>query len=581
MTYFAEKHAKAQQAIDDWVAGSYAGAKRATPAQLAEHGLGEEYTGWVIPIENDARLTFAIDPSFPFSRPKTAIAGLGELALSPHVERHARLCTWGDASAFDPDAPAEVARGYIEASLQLLADNQAGGDVSDYSVDFEAYWRRQTTSNFRLLTMVSPEPPSRSLVGWFGQTQIILGETKSDCTRWLRNVFGEKIQESYGPSALIWLDPLPTPAEYPDTPSALRQLVKSRAASDLPLLDGVLTSTTGRRAVLLAGPATASRNAFGALVIQDPPLRHKFGGAALDHGFRKGKIPAAILASRLTSDRVEPEDVEASWTRLEPGIFEQLRSKKVAVIGCGAVGSSVARILAQTGVGRLVLIDPDILRWENISRHELGAEYVLKNKAIALASRLTQSLPHMIECVGHGLDWVSLAREQEGLFDDCNVVVAATGDWLSESALDDFTRSRAMVQPIVYGWLERRAMAAHALALNKDTVCFKCGFDNFGEPVLPATSWLSEEDNEQCAAVSSPFGAAELSFGNGLISGLVIDLLLERAVLPAHRIWLARTQELERQGGYWSQAWKDGVSDPGGGMMVGVDWPQRGGCICA
>lgn len=431
--------------------------------------------------------------------------------------------------------------------------------------------------------MVAAAAPSRPLVGWYGQSQIVLGETKEDCARWLRHTFGKDVAPSYGPSALIWLDPLPPPDQYPDTTLALRQLVQKQAASALPLLDKVLTSTSGRRAILLAGPATAKRNAVGGLIVEDPRGGQRFGAKApIEHGFRKGKVPAAILASRLTIERVEPEDVEASWTRLEPGVFQQLRSKKVAVIGCGAVGATVARILAQTGVGRLVLIDPDLIRWENIGRHELGAEYLRKNKAVGLASRLVANVPHLMECSPHARDWIDLARDQEAIFDDCDVIVAAMGDWLSESALDDFTRSRGICASVVYGWLERRAMAAHALALNKETGCFRCGFDNFGEPLLPATSWLKEEDNEQCAAITSPFGAADLSFANGLIGGLVIELLLDRAAPPAHRVWLARTAELDRQDGYWSKAWKDEAGDPGSGaMMLGANWPQRPGCVCA
>lgn len=583
MTYFANKHAHSLQAIDAWIDAEHPGAIRAAPDQLALHGLGKEFTGWLIPVRAGVQLLFAVDQSFPFSRPKTAVTGLGEIALSPHVEQHDRLCTWGDAATFDPDAPDQIARGYIVASLRLLEENEVGGDVADYIIDFEAYWRRHATSEFKLLSMVAAKAPSRLLAGWYGENQIVLGETTDDCARWLRHRHNDNLKPSIGRAALIWVEPLPYPADYPDTPLALRSLLSARVGPAVPLFDKVLASTEGRRAILLAGPATSSRSAVGGIIIQDPPPRQSFGPAtSTNRGFRRGKTPPTILAARLTMERVNPDDVEASWTRLEPGVFEKLRTRKVAVIGCGAVGATVARMLAQTGVGRLVLIDPDVLKWENIGRHELGGDYVGKYKATAMASRLSASIPHLIECTTHTCDWIDLARERESVFDDCDLILSAMGDWLGETALDDFTRSRGLAASVVYGWLERRAMAAHALALNKDTACFKCGFDSVGEPLLPATSWLKEDDNERCAAPTSPFGATELSFANGLISGLVIDLLLERAVAPAHRVWLGRTAELERQGGYWSQTWKDGVGDPGAGsMMLGADWPQRTGCICA
>jgi len=580
VTYFADKHAQSVEAIDAWIGENYAGSVRATPEQVSAHGLGSEFEGWVITSANGSQIIFAVDQSFPFSRPKTAAIGLADKAGGPHVEKQSRLCTWGDTATFDPGAPVDIARSYIVASFRLVAENETGGDTSDYSNDFEAYWRRDATSDFQLRTMVSPSPPSRLLVGWHGQNQLVVAETRAECARWLGNSYG-KINPSYRPSALIWMDPLPTPSEYPDTTIALRALVKSRDEAAVSIVDKVLTSAEGRRAILLVGPATSNRNATGGLLVHEPLASQRFGSSVSHKGFRKGKVPASVRASRSSLDRVEPENVLASWTRLEAGVFSRLRERKVAILGCGAVGASVSRILAQTGVGRLLLIDSDILRWENIGRHELGAEDVSKFKSAAMATRLSTRLPHLIECSHRSTDWIKSVEKEETLLDDCDLVVAAMGDWLSESALSDFVRARRLKASIVYGWLERRGMAAHALALSNEAPCFRCGFDAFGQPLLPATSWLREEDNEQCAATTSPFGAAELSVGTGLISSLAIELLLGRASAPAHRVWLARTAELERQGGYWSDKWAEDVGDPAdGAKCIGVDWPKRKDCDC-
>jgi molybdopterin/thiamine biosynthesis adenylyltransferase len=360
-------------------------------------------------------------------------------------------------------------------------------------------------------------------------------------------------------------------------------LIEAASPEALPILDKVLTSSEGRRAVLLAGPATPKRSAAGGLVIDAAPRAKTFNKARPAHaGFRKGMVPPDIIATRSRLRRTDIQQVDVSWTRLEPGVFDALRDRKVAVLGCGALGGGIARLLAQTGVGRLLLVDPDVLRWENIGRHELGAADVEKNKAEGLALHLRTRLPHLIECDGHDVGWIQLAQKDEAFLDGCDAVVSAMGEWLSESALDDFTRSRGMDVPVIYGWLERRALTAHALALTKNTSCFRCGFDPQGEPLLAATSWFREQDNEQCAAVTSPYGATELACCQSLVSGLVIDLLLGRASPPAHRVWLGRTAELERQGGYWSQRWLADIGDPGGGAsMFGLGWPQREGCTCA
>ena len=54
----------------------------------------------------------------------------------------------------------------------------------------------------------------------------------------------------------------------------------------------------------------------------------------------------------------------------------------MVIVGCGSVGAPVAIALAQAGVGRFILLDPDILKPSNISRHPLGAQYLGRMKVV-------------------------------------------------------------------------------------------------------------------------------------------------------------------------------------------------------
>ncbi|MDD5601650.1 MAG: ThiF family adenylyltransferase, partial [Candidatus Izemoplasmatales bacterium] len=60
------------------------------------------------------------------------------------------------------------------------------------------------------------------------------------------------------------------------------------------------------------------------------------------------------------------------YQRLEAVIGKQkralLQKKKVLVLGLGGVGSYAVEALARSGVGRLILIDPDIIDITNINR---------------------------------------------------------------------------------------------------------------------------------------------------------------------------------------------------------------------
>ena len=73
---------------------------------------------------------------------------------------------------------------------------------------------------------------------------------------------------------------------------------------------------------------------------------------------------------------------------------QELLSKSSAVIaGCGGLGSVLANNLARAGVGRLRLIDRDILEESNLQRQLLFDEEDVKNrtpKVIAAAKRLKE-----------------------------------------------------------------------------------------------------------------------------------------------------------------------------------------------
>jgi ubiquitin-protein ligase len=51
--------------------------------------------------------------------------------------------------------------------------------------------------------------------------------------------------------------------------------------------------------------------------------------------------------------------------------YEGLAAKKVALVGCGSMGSKIATALARCGVGHFLIVDDDIFLPENLARHDL------------------------------------------------------------------------------------------------------------------------------------------------------------------------------------------------------------------
>lgn len=71
----------------------------------------------------------------------------------------------------------------------------------------------------------------------------------------------------------------------------------------------------------------------------------------------------------------------------------ELRSKKIALIGAGALGSAIAELLARGGISEMLIIDHDNLESGNLVRHTLTGAELARNKATATAERLQRVAP--------------------------------------------------------------------------------------------------------------------------------------------------------------------------------------------
>lgn len=65
-----------------------------------------------------------------------------------------------------------------------------------------------------------------------------------------------------------------------------------------------------------------------------------------------------------------------------------LKERKVAIVGCGSLGSKVAVMLARAGVGSFFLVDDDLLQPDNFVRHDLDWRDVGTHKADSVAKRI-------------------------------------------------------------------------------------------------------------------------------------------------------------------------------------------------
>jgi len=77
--------------------------------------------------------------------------------------------------------------------------------------------------------------------------------------------------------------------------------------------------------------------------------------------------------------------------------FERLQNSHVTIVGLGAVGGYAMEAMARSGIGRLTLVDFDIVQLSNINRQLLATELTIgKSKASVAAERAASINPDVI-----------------------------------------------------------------------------------------------------------------------------------------------------------------------------------------
>ena len=126
----------------------------------------------------------------------------------------------------------------------------------------------------------------------------------------------------------------------------------------------------------------------------------------------------------------------------------QLQSKKIAIVGSGGLGSSLAFALGASGIGEIHMIDFDEVSLHNIHRQvafKVGDEG--KNKASINAALIEERCPYA-NAIAHECDFASW-REKNIAVD---LIIDATDNLPSRAEINQYARS--IKTPWVYGSVE-------------------------------------------------------------------------------------------------------------------------------
>lgn len=229
-----------------------------------------------------------------------------------------------------------------------------------------------------------------------------------------------------------------------------------------------------------------------------------------------------IIARSLQSSSVRG----AALTRRGGGTYAELQTKSVAIIGVGAIGSFTADALARAGVGRLTLIDNDILKPGNTIRHLAGPRYVGLSKVEAVRQIIVAAGTMVDGSIETGRHELRKGAEVMSLLGEVDLIINATADFsvtallkavarasganMLSSAIQNRGRTiRIDVLPPLGGAAPLAASHTDASGDSTDFEFFEAGC---GSPVSPTAPYTAIE----AAAVTARHAV-------GLLTGVPVD----------------------------------------------------------
>ncbi len=186
---------------------------------------------------------------------------------------------------------------------------------------------------------------------------------------------------------------------------------------------------------------------------------------------------------------------------------EKIASAKVGIIGCGGLGTNVATALASAGVGRFVIIDPDVPEESNLNRQYVYCRHVDSGDARPKAEILAEWISGIDPAAEVAYHVGRFDDSTSDLFDGCDVLVDCLDSISGRMDLNRYSVESG--KPLVHGAING-FIGQVATCIPGKTPCLHCMMGSVPE---------SRTTPASIGAVVSAIGSLEAAEALKLITG--------------------------------------------------------------
>ncbi len=447
-------HQSAIDAVSAWLDGSDALTRVSlSVAQRAHHvaawELREDYAHL-----GAIRPRILLPPDFPFTAMRVALDPRCCLQL-PHIEASGNFCHGELANPADLTEPVQAAGRVLRTFLDYVRQSADTEWVEhEFHSESHDYWLRHVDAakspkgclTEEVLLEIDPDvaTPLRTEALHLGSRTRAIVSTREGGPKAVAEQIGWSLGTLVRGSALVARLPEKrrwTPNTWP------------RSFESLGLLMDEIAGHTGQLAGWYRSRQWPTEAPLFVILLQ----------GSMGYGWRIIP-PKSRMATQPTIVPVRISRIDRRWTLArdqQPDQLDVLTRKRVIVFGCGSLGAPLVELLARAGVGTLEVVDPDLMRCENISRHPLGIRANGQHKATEFCNHLKESIPGL-KVLAHTIgaqQWLAAGHPVPDLILDC------TGDRAVRMAISKARLSGLKGVPTMMAWLEPFGAAAHVVTI--------------------------------------------------------------------------------------------------------------------
>jgi len=486
-------------------------------------------------------LIIAFNKHYPYKKPIYFIENYDSLGFIPHVESDGYICYTEDNIILNPEMPKEI----LESTLLQVIDTLENGlnkrNDEDFIEEFEDYWsRNQNKLSTKIVSSFRPtnkvEIIRKAKIGG----KIIIGvDDNAIRVNARRFQIAKNLNVLYRNCIYIPLEkPLQPPnySEFWSSKEFKSKLYDNISVENRKILDDLLNkydNVKKEELIVVSQPKSNGISIFGVVYKRIKEVSHPLTFDDLSFAI----IPLEVI-------RIEKEIIQPRG-----GGDTTLNEKKILLIGCGSVGSILAPELIKFGIDNITINDNDFISTDNIYRHQLGLNFLGKNKANAMSKSLEENYP-FTKIIPLDISIENLVSNSNIDLKDYDLIISATGSPNTNFYLNEFLFKNNIETPIIYCWNEPYGIGGHSLLVQDKSGCYNCLYDenlsNKGSFCLPGQHFSKKISG--CSSSFVPFSSLDSHKTAVLTLGMIKNFFKGNIANNPYLSWKGDNQDFVNAG---------------------------------